>query len=176
MPFNHTNILAGTLDNQVEFIAPEVEQVICLNNGKRLSFEEFPAWIIEAIKNDMLENPQFLKELGITEINNPSIFKYTYEMYGGLDQEADIDAKGNFNHSEYFEGSVRKSLPVGEGQHLTKSEIAVLKLAHLPDKLIADQLCNSIETILSHWQNMRNKTGLTGKVELAIWATKKGII
>lgn len=175
MAFNHHNLLAGTLDNQVEFFAPEKDMIMCVNSRRILTFEEFPRWVIDLVRLDMLENPCILKELNITEITNVTIYKYIYEMFGGVDLQADIDTNGKINHSEYFEAGMRRNIQVECG-HLTKCEIEVLKLAHLPDKLIADKLFNSTDTILSHWQNIRRKTGLSNKTELAIWAVKKGII
>lgn len=58
----------------------------------------------------------------------------------------------------------------------TKRELEVLKLAYLPNKIIADQLHVSGHAIHSHMQNMRRKMGFRNKGDMVVYATKAGII
>ncbi|MNR62497.1 Bacterial regulatory protein, luxR family [compost metagenome] len=45
-----------------------------------------------------------------------------------------------------------------------------------PDKIIASELNISPDTVSTHLQNIRNKTGLKNKSELSIFAYQKGLI
>jgi DNA-binding NarL/FixJ family response regulator len=111
--------------------------------------------------------------------------QYIYCRFGGLDYDPDIDVHKQINYAEYFdcglrgecryEGKLCCSVKVENG-HLTKTEIEVLKRAQHPNKIIASQMHISIDTVNSHIQNIMKKTGLSSKVELAIFAVKKGII
>jgi len=59
---------------------------------------------------------------------------------------------------------------------LTPREMEIMQRALLPDKQIAWDLGISIYTVLSHFKNIRNKTGLLDKSQLVYFATKKGYI
>src|SRR5690606_14910480 len=112
------------------------------------------------------------------------IYRYILCSFGGLDKTPDINVNGEVHHSEYyecglrgtckFEGKLCWSIKVANG-FLTRSEIEILKYIRLADKQIADVLNKSPETILSHMQNIRAKTGEADKVNLAIFAIEKGI-
>lgn len=67
------------------------------------------------------------------------------------------------------------TIMVNNGVKLSPSEYEVFKRVNLADKVIAYQLFISVETVRKHFQNIRRKTGLNTKIELAIWATQKGI-
>ena len=178
--------MPGLIDNAVEFFVHDNE-VKCLNNGTVYKYNEFPQWILNRIETDMLENPEALKALGKWENLAISDHKrqYIYCRFGGADLEPDIDVNGEINHSEYFdcgfrgickhEGKLCSSIKVDNG-HLTKTEIKVLQNIELLEKQIADKLNMSVLTVNSHTQNLREKTGLSTKTELAVFASRKGII
>ncbi|HMI01816.1 MAG TPA: helix-turn-helix transcriptional regulator [Pedobacter sp.] len=65
--------------------------------------------------------------------------------------------------------------PSGAGV-ITKTEMEVLKRIYLPDKNIAADMYISSHTVSSHRQNLSEKTGYKTKIELAVYATKKGYI
>lgn len=183
---NHNRLIAGLVDNGVEFFVNNNE-VHCTNSGKIYAYKDFPKWIIEIIEEDMLKYPEALKALSSWENLHESDYvrQYIYCRFGGQDADADINTDGQIHYSEYFdcglrgkckyEGKLCCSIQVHNG-YLTKTELEVLKNIQLQDKLIADKLCISTETVLTHQQNIRSKTGCKSKVELAVFAAKKGII
>lgn len=59
---------------------------------------------------------------------------------------------------------------------LTPAEKQVLKFMKLPAKLIAFELCISVNTVKKHISNMLTKTGCANSKDLASWATTKGFI
>jgi DNA-binding NarL/FixJ family response regulator len=59
---------------------------------------------------------------------------------------------------------------------ISKRENDVLRLIHLPDKLIAHRLHISTETVANHLTNVRRRNGLASKIELAIVAAKLKLI
>lgn len=65
--------------------------------------------------------------------------------------------------------------PSGAGV-ITKTELEILKRIYLPDKNIADDMNISHHTVSTHRQSISEKTGYKTKIELAVYATKKGYI
>jgi len=180
---------AGMLDNGVEFFAEKNNiEVRCINNGIVYnSFNAFPEWIKEKLAADLSKNKIAQRSLSkMKHVQKEDYLKhYTFCKYGGLDPNPDIDVNGNMGESEYFEcgfrgnckaeGKLCCSLKVVNG-NLTKAEINILKLAMFPNKMIAEKLHISLPTLLTHWQNMKRKTGLRNRAEYVYYATKKGII
>jgi DNA-binding CsgD family transcriptional regulator len=164
MEFSHKNMLPGILTKDVEFYAVGEKNVEVIHDHNFFQFEDLPQFIHDRIRVEMNAADASLEEME----------HFVYENYGGLDLEPDINVAGKFSCREYME--TREIMDLGNGHHITSCEMKVLKLVDLPDKLIADKLSISTTTVLSHMQNMRAKTGLVNKVELAILATKKGII
>lgn len=186
---NHEHLAqlpAGLVDNGVEFFVHNNE-VKCLHQERVYIFKLFPGWIIEIIEEDMMKYPEALKALADWKIfhRDDMIRQYIYCRFGGFDSDPDIDTHGKINHTEYFdcgqrgicpyEGKLCCTIKVSNG-NLTKQEVEVLKLVQLPDKLIADKLNISIETVSSHWQNIRTKTDKKSKIELAVFAQYKNLI
>ena len=66
--------------------------------------------------------------------------------------------------------------PTGAAVCLSQKEREVIALLGLPDKLIADKLHMSENTVKAHQRNIRLKLGITNKTEMAILATKQGYI
>lgn len=183
---HHSKILAGLVDVGVEFFVHHHE-VKCIHNGKVYVFEEFPAWIIEVVEEDMVKYPEALKALASWENLHSTEYvrQYIYCRFGGLDFDPDIDIHRKMNYAEYFdcglrgqckyEGKLCCAIKVENG-HLTKTEIEVLKRIENKNKSIASEMHISIETVNSHIQNIMKKTGLSSKVELAIFSIRKGIV
>ncbi len=164
MEISHKNMLPGILNKEVEFFAVGDHKVEAIHDHGFFKFNELPEFVYNIIR----------KLMGVVDASMEEMESFVFDHFGGLDHEADIDEKGKVSCTEYMESHDRVEL--SNGQAITHSELRVLKLALLPDKIIADQLFISTTTVLTHWQNMRHKTGLGGKVELAVLATKKGII
>ncbi|WP_131535548.1 response regulator transcription factor [Pedobacter nototheniae] len=182
----NSRLIAGLVDKAVEFFVHRNE-VYCVHDGRTYVFEEIPRWIIDIVEHDMLKHEDAIKALALWEnlADEDYIRQYIICRFGGIDDEPDIDTKGVVHEAEYFdcglrgtckhEGKLCTAFKVANG-YLTKMELAILKLINLPDKIIADRLSISTETVSTHQQNIRIKTGLKSKVELAIFAQKKGII
>lgn len=176
---NQPNIYPGLLNSSVEFFAIE-DEVFCFHNKQTLSYDEFPGYITLAVISHMNENPQYVRKVQKTEKDFGGDFskRYIYYIFGGLNLVPDIDEDGTFNPCDFYncDEDVPMILSINNGKSLSKREIQVLKLVTMPDQLIADRLYNSRETILSHMQNMRSKTGLTNKSELTKLAVQQGVI
>lgn len=173
------SIYPGLMDSRVEFFAVENE-VFCFHNKQTLTYDEFPGWITLAVINHMNENPQYVRKVQQTEKDFGGDFskRYIYYIFGGLNLVPDIDEDGTFNPCDFYncDEDVPMILSINNGKPLSKSEIRVLKGVTLSDKAIADNLFNSRETVLSHFQNIRSKTGLHNKLELTEMACKQGVI
>jgi DNA-binding CsgD family transcriptional regulator len=184
-PLNKT-LPAGLVDSGVEFFAFRNE-VMCLHNGRTFYFEEIPSFILEIVEQDMMAHPEALRSLADWNIHRHEdmLRQYIYCRFGGFDNDPDIDSTGKIDHTEYFdcgqrgvcrfEGKLCCTIKAENG-NLTKQELEVLKRVQLPDKQIADELNISVETVSSHWQNIRNKTGRRSKIELAVFASTKRLI
>jgi DNA-binding CsgD family transcriptional regulator len=180
---------AGMIDNGVEFFGEKgVIDVRCINNGRVYNtFNDFPAWIKDKLAEDLNQNKVAQKSLSKLKGVPPEDYlkHYAYCKYGGLDPNPDIDVNGNMGESEYFdcgfrgickaEGKLCTNIKAKHG-NLTKTEINILKMAMLPNKVIADKLNMSLVTVQTHWQNLKRKTGMRNRAEYVYYATKKGII
>lgn len=106
--------------------------------------------------------------------------------FGGMDDTPDIDENDVVQEAEYvpcekrgickFEGIGCCTVEVSHGVFLSKAELAVVRLCFLPDKLIADELGISTETVKNQNASSRKKIGLNSSKELVWWAAIKGII
>src|SRR5690606_17307288 len=141
-------------------------------NGRKYSWGEIPAEILDIVSEDLVRNPDAVKALNDWNIHDGDemLQQYVFCRFGGFDTEADIDAEGKIEYTEYFEcgkrglckyeGKVRATIKVTEG-HLTKRELEILKLV-AQGKLnteIADILNISEETVSTHNQNIQRKGG-----------------
>lgn len=59
---------------------------------------------------------------------------------------------------------------------LTRAELEVILHIQLPEKLIAEKLFRSQNTVRCHMKNIRTKLRKANKAELAVWAVKNGVI
>ncbi|WP_313515561.1 helix-turn-helix transcriptional regulator [Sphingobacterium sp.] len=180
-------IYAGMVDNGVEFFKDDKGRLFCSHNWKQYQWPDFPKYVIDIIQEEMLADPLALKELAAMDGLTPEMYEFKFACcrFGGLDDVADVDPEGNVHQSEYVpcplrgeckaEGKLCLALQVKNG-YLTKREIEVLRLVQKSDKVIADILNVSIDTVVSHLINIRTKTELENKAQLAVFATKKGII
>lgn len=184
---NKQRIYGGMIDKGIEIWEDENTKILwCSHDRRQYSWPFFPQKVINKVKEDMLNNPDKVECLNQWHNlrNEDRIHRYMLCNFGGLDDKPDFDKHGNVNRSEYyecglrgkcqFEGKLCSSIKVDNG-YLSKAEIEVLKFIRLPDKLIADKLNRSPETISSHLQNIRTKTGESDKVNLALFALRIGI-
>jgi DNA-binding CsgD family transcriptional regulator len=177
---NPLTIYPGLFDKRVEFFAYQ-EDVYCFYDGMKLHYNEFTDAVMLKVINHMAMNPHLVKWVqDKTKLDFGGDFtkRYIYYWREKLNLTPDIDLDGTMNGCDFFacDEDVPMMLSINNGKPLSKREIEVLKEVTLPDKLIADHLHNSTETILSHFQNIRQKTGLHNKLELTQMACKQGII
>ncbi len=158
--------------------------------GTPYSFNDTPKCRIALYSAHMKRNPIGEKAMeGITGSKDDKVKVKQWMMcrFGGLDDTPDIDENDNIQEAEYvpcakrgglcaYEGKGCCTIEVSPGVFLSKAELSVVRLSYLPDKLIADQLFISTETVKNHITNSRKKIGLGSSKELVRWASIKGII
>ncbi|GAA4327592.1 hypothetical protein GCM10023149_31090 [Mucilaginibacter gynuensis] len=180
---------AGLLDNNVEFFVDADLQAYKLKNGTRIAFDDFDNETMDVIRRNMWQYPEKVAELMLMGITNTHemLRQYLICNYGGFDNKADM-VDGQLQESEYWpcpkrgqcphEGRLCDNLRTDTGEVLTRREIEVLKVVAKGklDKEIADQLFISLGTVTTHTKNIRAKTGLYRKVDLARFATQKNLI
>lgn len=183
------SIPAGLIDDNIEFFnSPNnPEEAYCLYNKAAVRVNEAPSHILAMIDADMLEHPdriEALVELGYETVEAQRE-KYISCCFGAFDGSADA-VDGKLIHSEYWncpkrgicpvEGKLCDGLLVGNGQALTRREIDVLALVCELDKVIADKLNISEQTVKVHMKHIREKTGLEDKKALVKLAIQKNLI
>lgn len=178
--------LAGMTDMGADFFK-ENGKLYVSHNWRTKEWPDFPPYVMNIIREDMLANPVAMKCLGEWENLLPEEYEYRYIAcnFGGNDDEPDIDVDGVVHQSEYvpcrlrgecrFEGKLCRTIKVNNGI-LTKREMDVLRMINEDSKIIADKLSVRKETVDSHIVNIKEKIGLHSKPQLAVWASKKGII
>ncbi|WP_437918546.1 response regulator transcription factor [Sphingobacterium sp. LRF_L2] len=179
---------AGMIDKAADFFK-EGGKLYLSYGGCTKEWPDFDPRIMEIVQNDMLHYPEALKALASWENLLPEMYEYRYIAcrFGGLDDEPDIDENGIVHPSEYvpcklrgeckYEGKLCQAIKVANGV-ISKREMDVLRLIREDNKIIADRLNISTETVNSHIINIREKIGkdVDSKPKMAIWAGKKGII
>jgi DNA-binding NarL/FixJ family response regulator len=186
-PINNPNLPAGLLDNNCEFFVNGTE-IYVLNSGQIYSFADFPAEVLDALREDIKKFPEAidaLVDLGL-ETEESMLRQYVRCRFGGFDGEPDI-IDGQLRHTEYwdcgirgnckYEGKLCQSIKVENG-HLTKREIEVLKLIANGklDKEIATILNISELTVPSFTKSIREKGGFARKPDMVKFAIKKNLI
>lgn len=180
-------IYAGINCKGAEFLKTEDGNLICLHDRRICFWPVIPQNILDIIEEDMMKYPTALACLASWENLLPEDYMKQYIMcrFGGLDDEADISADGKVLHAEYvscrlrgsckYEGKLCLSLKADYGI-ISPAEIAVLKISNQPIKIIADTLCITEETVKSHLKSIKEKTGMQDKLQVAVYAHKKGLI
>ncbi|QBQ41185.1 response regulator transcription factor [Sphingobacterium psychroaquaticum] len=179
-------IIAGLIDDGAEFFKNE-GKLYCVHARQTHEWPNFPDKVVSLIEADMLKHPEALRALSEWENLLPEDHMYRYIVcrFGGIDDEPDINLEGKIAHKEYFECGLRGkcrfegklccSIKAEYGM-LTKMELEVLKCSSLGYKEIGERLFISVETVSTHMQNLRLKTGLKNSTQLAIYAMQKGVI
>lgn len=157
--------------------------------GRTYSYDTTPKSRIRIYTSHMKANPKgerAMEAIVKSDNDKAKVRQWMMCRFGGMDDTPDIDANGVIQEAEYvpcpkrgvcpFEGTGCVTVEVNQGVFLSKAELAVVRLSRLPDKLIADSLHISTETVKNHITNSRKKIGLESKLELVHWATIKGII
>lgn len=178
----------GLVDDSAEFFIHQ-NDIKCLYQGKAHSYDEIPSHIMDAVEADMMQHPKALEALAKWGITNAEdqIKQYIFCRFGGFDSNPDISDNGDIHHREYFdcgrrgncayEGKLCPSVKVAHGE-LSKREIEVLRLIGLGrlDKEICDDLGIALDTLRSHKDNIKLKTGEERKTAQGVLAHRLGLI
>lgn len=185
-------IPGGLLGRTTEFftvVEGSLQRAMTLFNGRTYDFPTTPICRKEILQRRLDKQPElkaiYIEMTGSTD-KEVILEKFTMCKYGALNNEPDIDENNRLSEPEYvpcpqrgnckYEGKGCCTIMVNEGVFLSKSETEVFKLANLEDKVIADKLFISLETVKKHFQNIRKKTGFEDKKQMIHWATIKNII
>jgi DNA-binding CsgD family transcriptional regulator len=180
----------GILEASTEFFtvfSDEKAQAMCMHAGSKYDFDHAPQTVKSIVATHIKRLP--VLNAALTKmVGNDETLKVKQCIicrYGALNNEADIDANGTLSEPEYvpcnkrgvckFEGTVCCAITVN-GTPLSKAETSVFKLVEYTDNVIADKLFLSDKTVKKHFNNIRIKTGFANKIQMAIWATQRGII
>lgn len=145
------------------------------------------------------ETPQWVKELAQVELDADPMAQASLNLWGLKGDDAlrqfCICRKGSFNHTpdigddadcEYYdcgkreacayEGKCCRALSVN-GEVLGFRELQCIRLiaAGITDKMIAEHMGISINTVTTHVANIRNKINCPTRTAIAAWAFTKGI-
>jgi DNA-binding NarL/FixJ family response regulator len=155
--------------------------------GTLYQYNEFPEVLLEAVESVLLKDEKAKKCLFEMGLDKDSMLKkFICCTLGNFDGESDLCMETLEVKHEYveckmrgnckWEGKLCKNIKVECG-YITHQEMKVIKLATegLLDKEIADKLCIATNTVQNHLQNIRQKTGLRSRVEIARWATEKNL-
>lgn len=158
-------------------------------NRQIYSFEETPSCRIDIYMDHMKANQKGEKVMEEITGSNDDMVKVKQWMlcrFGGMDDTPDIDEFNRIQEAEYvpcskrgmcpFEGKGCCTVEVSKDVFLSKAELAVTKLIEDQDKIIADKLCISTQTVKTHIQNIRKKLNKNSRTGVAVWAVVKGII
>jgi len=175
---------AGLVDQDIEIFGHDFKAG-CLHNGQRKSFQEFPPELVEDLQEKYNNHPTAKKALshwGIKE--EDQLERFTFCMFAGFDHVPDFIDNAGLGAPEYhnhcgqrgdcpYEGKCCSGLVVENGK-LSPREIEVAALIGkcYSDKLICFELGISQETLRHHKNSIERKTGVFGKVGIAIVAHK----
>lgn len=183
-------IPGGLIDKSTEFFSVVEDFALKVSyGGKIYDFNTAPKCRLNILqlRYNNLSNKQKIAYDNISILNNKKpLEQMAMCLYGALNNEPDIDENDKISEPEYVpckfrgickhEGVGCMNIMVRDGIFLSRAETEVFKLVSLPDKEIAAKLFLSVLTIQKHFKNIREKTQFANKIEMAIWATKKGII
>lgn len=164
MEITHPNMIPGLLTKDIEFVAVSDGIVDAFHDRSVLSFDQLPAFAYDTIRKSMCKVDATLAEMQ----------RFVYEVWGGLDRNPDIYADGTPGPIEYLPH--QQVAPIDEANIISKAQLRILKLIHLDDKAIAEELFLSQYTVSRHCQDLYVKAGVKSRTQLALWAKNKGII
>ena len=186
---------AGLIDHHYEFFVSDDLHAYCLNHGHVIDYDHFSEQLLAAIEEQMNLYPVKLAAYGkmfwAQNCRRPNrlelIRMFLSCNYGGFDAHPDM-VEGVLQEPEYwpcpyrgsceYEGIGCDGLKTANGEFLSRREIEIIKLiaAGELDKNIAFILNIAKNTVTTHTRNIRRKTGLFRKVDIARFATQKHLI
>lgn len=157
--------------------------------GITYPFDTTPKSRINIYVNHMRSNPKgerVMEEMTGSYNDTTKVKQWMLCRFGGMDNTPDIDENNRIQEAEYvpcskrgvcpFEGKGCCTVEVSKNIFLSKAEMAVIRLIRLSDKMIANELFISNETVKTHIQNIRKKISAPSKLDVVYWAAIKGII
>lgn len=119
-----------------------------------------------------LEGDEALKQFVIC---TRGAFNHTPDYIDNISSDQEYYNCGEHGRCPY-EGKICKTLLIGD-EKLSFHEIQIIRLiaAGLSDKMIAEQLHISYHTVTTHLSNIRRKLGCMTRLDIAVWAIKRGI-
>lgn len=163
MTIIQNQIVNVLLTKGVEFVAIAEYKLEAFHDRKILSFNELPNFAYDTIKKLMGGNPT-KKEMEV----------FAFNRWGGFDDVVDIAECGMPSDPEFVQG-YSKSYH-SNGISISEAQLRVLINIPTEDKIIADKLCLSKHTVARHCNVLYSQLDGNNRTEIAISATKKGII
>lgn len=181
---------AGLVDDHVEiFATSDYGKCEATFQGMVVKFWSLPSDITSSIEDEALADKKAMatfKEDGITDLKVITE-RWAWCNLGRFDNTADINTASGRISKEYHSCGKRgkcphefkrcSKVPVADG-FLTarETECAILMAQGLADKEIADKMGLQEVSMISLCQRVREKIGARNRVDVAIWATKNGLI
>ncbi|NEW81653.1 MAG: hypothetical protein GZ094_04730 [Mariniphaga sp.] len=158
------------------------DEVILLHQTNELiDYPHLSGYILIIMpENILMENDSFLKRV----LTNTNKIKHLHLSYNEKPEISDTAINIHDNHA-LIVSKVNELLnsfgtTIGDRtiSELSKREIEVLQLVAkgLANKEVADKLCISIHTVISHRKNISEKTGVKSASGLTMYAVLKKII
>jgi DNA-binding CsgD family transcriptional regulator len=180
-------IPAGIADLNYEFYEKNGE-VYFLQNGQEHEFKDIGFDFHTMIREDLENHPRALRameECGIDTYESQNK-RWAICNFGDFDNHADLTRDGVIVHEHVkcpyrgsckFEGVICVAVKAPFGT-ITPRELQIIKLIaiDLLDKMIADKLSMSINTMNVHRANIERKIGCHSKAGIAAFAYQKNLI
>lgn len=177
-------LLSTLVHNGTEyFTAGKVRHAI--NEGKIQVINHFPIEFYNLLLAELKADSNALRSLAKMGITNERemvehFFDCNYSAFGG---DADVNHNGELGDREVVKCDIRDNCPY-EGKlcqlpnNLTRREAQVTRsiAKAMMDAEITADLFISQNTLRNHKNNIENKIGKTGKIAIAVWAEKVGLI
>lgn len=178
---------AGLENKSVEIYLYEGE-VHALYGGKAMHYFELPEHIREPFQAELIADKvaqQCLTEVFRIASPDDMELKFAACRYGNWDKNPDlVDGKPvadvpNCSQTRTCPGfGIICLLPEGPGGKLSKQLYHITQLIGLGklDKEIAAELNITLPTVRTHLTRIREKLAVNNRIEIALWAQKKGIV
>ncbi|MFP9114338.1 helix-turn-helix transcriptional regulator [Flavobacterium sp. RHBU_3] len=159
-------------DYNIEFIGIiETKTVITLQNGQPIPFKNIPGLLKSKLYKKMQADDKAMESLGRMPMSE-ALEHFVFCLYGDVDNTPDVHANGKLGETENFRcgedciclGWKSKDITIN-GTALTPRQIQVAdKLASdMPDKQIAAELGMTVNTLITHKQNVYEKAGVMSR-------------
>lgn len=184
MNMKNPQLPAGITDQNIEVYYNDGD-LYCIQKGETMKYNDWPAEFKAAFELKLIQDPvaidSLATDMGITD-SGEMLKQYIICTQGGWDSIPDLTTDGAIcpeywdcgRHGECkSEGKVCK-LPKGPGGSLGHRETQVVYyVAHgLPDKLIADKMGITINTVKTHLGRIRSKLHAYNRIDIMRFAIK----